>query len=199
VIRLVVATTNPGKVRELRTLLHGLPLELIDLRAFPPLAPVVEDAATYAANAALKALAAARHTQLPALADDSGLEVDALNGAPGIYSARFAGEPRSDRRNLELLLTRLNGVPAGQRTARFRCAVVVAHPDGRTLAAEGTCEGVIADRPAGHGGFGYDPVFFCPPADCTFAELDPAEKDRVSHRAGAVQALRPRLLGFLDG
>lgn len=196
-IRLVIATTNPGKLAEFRALLAGLPLEVIDLRAFSAMPAVPETAASHAGNAVLKAVAAARHTGLPVLADDSGLEVDALGGAPGIHSARFGGEPSSDRRNLELLLARMRDVPPERRTARFRCAVVVARPDGRTLVAEGICEGFILQEPRGSGGFGYDPVFFHPPSGCTFAELRPEQKNALSHRARAVQALRARLLEFV--
>jgi len=197
---LVVATHNPGKLREYRALLGDLGLELRSLADVGG-APVVDEVAdTYLGNARAKAHAIATHCAAPALADDSGLEVDALGGAPGVRSARFAAdamqrsEPSDDRTNVALLLARLRHVPDVQRTARFRCVIVVARPDGGELIAEGTCDGVIAHAPRGDGGFGYDPVFLFPPLGRTFAELAPDEKDRVSHRAAAVRTLRPALL-----
>jgi XTP/dITP diphosphohydrolase len=196
---LVVATGNAGKLRELRSLLGGLDLDLRPVTDYPGLAEVVEDGDSFLANARLKAHAVARHTGLAALADDSGLEVDALDGLPGVRSARFAadaGAGRGDAANLTLLLDRLLEVPAEHRTARFRCALVVARPDGRELCADGTCEGTIAELPRGRGGFGYDPVFLH--GDRTFAEMRAAEKERISHRAAAVTALRPRLLELLS-
>jgi XTP/dITP diphosphohydrolase len=195
---LVVATLSAGKRRELAALLGHLGLTLVDLSAFPEAPPVAEDADTYLANARAKAVAASRHTGLPALADDSGLEVDALGGAPGVRSARFAGEGASDDENVALLLERLRGVPDAARTARFRCVIVVARPDGGELVAEGTCEGRITTEARGRGGFGYDPVFFHPPSGATFAELDAEAKQRVSHRAAACRALEPQLLAFLS-
>jgi XTP/dITP diphosphohydrolase len=202
---LVVATTNAGKVRELRALLGDLGIELRSLADHPGAPAGAETAETYLDNARIKAHALAAHTGLAALADDSGLEVDALGGAPGVRSARFAadanlapsGEP--DRDNVALLLDRLRGVPEERRGARFRCAIVVATVDGRELAAEGTCEGVIALAPRGTRGFGYDPVFVYPPLGRTFAELSADEKQRVSHRVRAVEVLRPTLLPFLAG
>lgn len=201
---LVIATTNRGKLREYRTLLDGLDIELRSLSDFAAPPQVAEDGDTYLVNARLKAHAVAAHCGLPSLADDSGLEVDALDGAPGIRSARFAADnspaarPGDDRANLALLVERLQGVPAERRTARFRCAIVVAHPDGRELAVAGTCEGLLTEQPRGGGGFGYDPLFVYPPLGRTFAELPAEEKDRVSHRALAVRALRPHLRQFLE-
>ncbi|HSQ00904.1 MAG TPA: RdgB/HAM1 family non-canonical purine NTP pyrophosphatase [Candidatus Dormibacteraeota bacterium] len=196
---LVAATGNAGKLRELQALLADPAIALRSLADYPELPPVVEDGDTFLANARRKAHAVARHTGLPALADDSGLAVDALGGLPGVRSARFAadaGAGRGDAANVALLLERLRGVPAERRSARFHCAVVVARPDGRELVAEGTCEGRIAEAPRGSGGFGYDPVFLF--GERTFAELSAAEKDRVSHRARAIAALRPRLKKFLS-
>ena len=196
---LVAATANAGKLRELRTLLADPALDLRSLADYPELAPVVEDGDTFLANARLKAHAVARHTRLPALADDSGLVVDALNGQPGVRSARFAadaGAGRGDAANVALLLERLQGVPPHRRTAKFHCAVVVALPDGRELSVEGTCKGAIAPAPRGRGGFGYDPVFLL--GARTFAEMNAAEKDRISHRGKAIAALRPKLAGFLS-
>lgn len=190
----VVATTNQGKLHELRLLLHDLPLDLRSLADFAPLAPVVEDGQTYVENAAKKALAVARATRETALADDSGLEVDALGGAPGLHSARFAGPAQNDDANVDKLLDRLRGVDLARRTARFRCAIVVAQPDGQLLVAEGACEGRITLERRGTGGFGYDPVFLYEPTGQTFAELPPATKDRISHRADAIARLRSHFL-----
>jgi XTP/dITP diphosphohydrolase len=195
--RLVVASRNPGKVRELRELLRGAPVEILGLDAHPRVPAVAEEGDTYLDNARAKARAAAHFTGLPALADDSGLEVDALGGAPGARSARFAGEAASDADNVSLLLERLRGVPAARRTACFRCVLVVARPDGTELTAEGICEGLIALAPRGANGFGYDPVFYYPPAGATFAEMRVADKDRVSHRAAACRRLVESLPSFL--
>jgi XTP/dITP diphosphohydrolase len=197
-VRVVLATRNAGKKREFDRLLVGLGIEIEDLSQHPSVPEVEETGDSYLANALLKARQVARHTGLPAMADDSGLEVDALAGAPGIHSARFAGS-RSDSDNLALLLTRLQGVSEEERTARFRCVLVLAKPDGTYISAEATCEGSITTAPGGRGGFGYDPVFFYPPARCTFAELDQAEKNRVSHRAQACRRLRDRLPQFVRG
>ena len=209
---LVIASHNPGKRGEFEQLLGRIGVALLDLTAFPLAPTVAEEGNTYLANARLKALTIARFTQLPALADDSGLEVDALSGAPGVRSARFSAEKerrasnvssevlergKIDDENTMLLLERLQGVPDPQRTARFRCVIVVAHPDGRELIGDGTCEGVITRAPLGGGGFGYDPVFYYPPAESTFAEMRRVDKDSVSHRAQACGSIRSRLLPFL--
>jgi XTP/dITP diphosphohydrolase len=195
---LVAATGNPGKRRELQALLADPAITWRSLADYPALPPVSEDGDTFLANARLKAQAVARHTGCPALADDSGLCVDALDGLPGVRSARFAadaGAGSGDAANVALLLDRLRGVAPEQRSAHFHCAIVVAHPDGRELVAEGRCDGRIAAAPRGGGGFGYDPVFLF--GDRTFAEMAAAEKDRVSHRARAIAALQPRLHAFL--
>lgn len=197
--RLVVATGNRGKVRELSELLADLDLDLVALSDFADAPPVDECADSYVGNARLKAHAAARYTGLPALADDSGLEVDALGGAPGVRSARFAADHDcgdGDADNTALLLRKLEGVGEAERAARFRCAIVLATADGRELVAAGTCEGRIAQRASGAAGFGYDPVFYYPPLQATFAELDPAAKRAVSHRAAACRNLRQQLRGF---
>lgn len=196
---LVLATRNAGKIRELRQLLAGLDLELLDLRDFPAVRELPEPHHTYAENASAKARTVARATGLPALADDSGLEVDALNGRPGVESARFAGPDATDRDNVERLLRELEGVAPPKRTARFRCVLAVAFPDGFTAVVEGSCRGCITERPRGRGGFGYDPVFVPARSSRTFAELRPEEKLRYSHRTAAALALRPRLPGLLAG
>lgn len=201
---LLVATTNAGKLREYRALLEGAGVVLRSLAEYPGAPGVAEEADTYLDNARAKAHGLAAHSGLPALADDSGLEVDALRGLPGVRSARFAADAQirtaqgADRDNLDLLLRRMRDVPDAERAARFRCVIVVVHPDGRELVADGACEGRITRAPRGSGGFGYDPVFLYPPLGRTFAELAGEEKARVSHRALAVRNLRPRLQEFLS-
>lgn len=194
---LVLATRNVHKVGELMTVLSAVPVTVVGLEAYPNFADVEETGTTFAENAALKARAAARHTGEWALADDSGLEVDALSGAPGVRSSRFAGEHATDARNNEKLLRLLATVPRAQRTARFRCAIAISTPDGTTWIDEGTCEGIIAESPRGEGGFGYDPLFIVPEMDRTFAELPPETKERISHRARALARARDRLSALL--
>ncbi len=189
-IKLLVATNNPGKVREYEELLAGRPFQV----TFPAAAglelDVAETGDTFEANARLKALAFAQASGLLTLADDSGLEVDALAGAPGVYSARYAGPGAGDADRYGKLLAALEGVPQGQRTARFRCVIALAWPDGRLRLAEGRCEGQIGFGPRGDNGFGYDPVFVVEGyGGRTMAELAPEIKNRISHRARAVQAL----------
>ena len=197
---LVFATRNKGKLVELRALLPGLDVRSLDEldRAVPE---VVEDADTFAGNASKKAREVARATGCPALADDSGLEVDALGGAPGVWSARYAGEPANDAANNAKLLAALAGVPAERRTARFRAVLALADPAGplgdRVITAEGACEGVILDAPRGTGGFGYDPLFYAPELGQTFAEAGVGPKSDLSHRARAMRAMRPQLLAYL--
>jgi XTP/dITP diphosphohydrolase len=194
---LLVATTNAGKVGEFTALFRKLPISLLSLADFPSTPEVPEDGATYTANAVHKALTVARWNRCAALADDSGLEVDALGGEPGVRSARYAGPGQDSAANIAKLLAALRGVPFAQRTARFRCAIAVARPDNATLTVQGTCAGVILDAPRGCGGFGYDPVFFYPPLGQTFADIPPAIKNRLSHRAHACDILIPQLLVFL--
>lgn len=190
---IVLATRNENKVRELAAMLAGLPIRLESIGSYPDAPDVEETGATFAENAVLKAKAAAQHTGLWAMADDSGLEVDALDGQPGVYSARFAGPGATDADNNEKLLKLMADVPDDRRTARFRCAIALAAPDGRIFVDEGTCEGRIARAPRGEGGFGYDPLFVVPELGRTFAELPAAEKDRISHRGRALTAVRRRL------
>jgi XTP/dITP diphosphohydrolase len=199
----VFATRNEGKLVELRSLLGDLHADvqvigIADLdREIPE---VVEDGATFEANAVKKAREVALASGVPALADDSGLEVDALGGAPGVISARYAGEPCDDAANNRKLLDELRGVPPDRRTARFRCVVAFADPAGalgaEVLTAAGSCEGVILDAPRGTGGFGYDPLFYCPELGATFAEAGVGPKGGVSHRARAMRALAPRLAAY---
>lgn len=199
---LVFATRNPGKLVELRELLADLsgldPRSLDELDT--PVPEVDEDGETFAANAALKARAVSRATGLPALADDSGLEVDALGGAPGVRSARYAGEPSDDERNNDALLAALAGVPEERRSARFRSVVALADLRGglgdEVRSAEGSCEGRILFERRGAGGFGYDPLFFAPELGATFAEAGVGAKGQISHRARAMQAMKPLLIQY---
>jgi XTP/dITP diphosphohydrolase len=189
-IRLLVATNNPGKVREYEALLEELPLTLTYPTQEGIDVEVKETGSTFAENARLKAAAYAGASGLLTLADDSGLEVDALGGEPGTRSARYAGQGASDEDRYRLLLSKLEGVPWERRTARFRCVIAVVGLQGEVRTAEGTCEGVIAFEPKGGHGFGYDPVFYMPEHGRTMAELEPEVKNRISHRARAAEGAR---------
>jgi XTP/dITP diphosphohydrolase len=193
--RLVIATGNPGKLREFRALLEGLPFDIV-AQADLGVVPAPETGASFLENAFLKARHAATVANAAAIADDSGLEVDALGGAPGVYSARYAGAGADDAANNAKLVAALAGTPMQARTARYRCALAfVAGPgDAAPLTAEGEWEGLIVDTPRGSGGFGYDPHFWLPALGMTAAELDPSEKNRRSHRAMALAALRALLV-----
>jgi XTP/dITP diphosphohydrolase len=196
-MKIVAATRNPGKLREIRLGLEGLAVELLSLADFPAAPEVEEEGDSFAANAVKKARALCAYTGLPALADDSGLEVDALQGAPGVRSARFAGEGASDAENNAKLLSLLHGVRPEKRTARFRCVIALAWPDGRVDAVEGTAEGRILEVPRGDQGFGYDPLFYSPELDATFSEVEAERKLRVSHRGKALAQLRQMLRGMV--
>jgi XTP/dITP diphosphohydrolase len=187
---IVLASGNPGKVREINQLLAELDLHVAPQSDYG-VAEAEETGLTFIENAILKARNAAAHTGLPALADDSGLEVDALNGAPGIYSARYAGAGAGDRANLEKLLEALHEVPEAERTARFQCLMVYMRhsEDPVPLICQGTWEGRILFEPRGEGGFGYDPVFFVPTHNCSSAELEPQVKNALSHRGQALRQL----------
>lgn len=191
---LVLATDNPDKSAEMARLLAGLPFVLKSRADFPGLAPVAETADTFAGNAALKAEATRDATGLPALADDSGLGVDALDGAPGVHSARWAGPGCTYADNNQKLLREMADVPDGKRTARFVCWVAVARPGRETVTFDGFCTGEITRAPKGERGFGYDPLFRVPELGRTFAELAPEEKARISHRALAFAAARAWLM-----
>lgn len=193
--RLVIATTNPHKVEEFRGLLAGLPFDLVSLTEVGVAADVDETGTTFAANAIIKAVAYADMTGLPALADDSGLEIDALDGAPGLYSARWAGSEVTYAVRNRMIVEKLAGLPAERRGARYRCAIAIAAPAPRGLlgVVEGTLEGRIAEEPAGEGGFGYDPIFLVPEDGRTVGLMSAGEKSRISHRARAAQAARPLL------
>ncbi len=196
-LKLVLASTNKGKIAEFRELLADLPFELASLADYQEIPKVVEDGSTFAENAFIKASAIAKYTGELTLADDSGLEVDALNGEPGIYSARYGQPGWNDRERYQYLLNKLQGVPFEKRTARFRCAVALYNPrTGRIDQSDGTVEGIIIDETRGDNGFGYDPVFFIPELGKTMAELSEEEKNSFSHRGRAVGIMIPCLMGL---
>jgi XTP/dITP diphosphohydrolase len=194
---LLVATHNPGKLREYDQLLAGLGFTLLSLADLSSSAHVEESGPGFEGNARRKAAAHARASGILTLADDSGLEVDALGGEPGVRSARYV--PGSDADRVEALLEALRDVAWERRRARFRCVIAVAGPGGVIGTAEGACEGIIALAPAGEGGFGYDPVFYLPELELTMAQLEPEEKNSVSHRARAVEAALPLLRRLAGG
>jgi XTP/dITP diphosphohydrolase len=190
---LLLATGNRGKVREYRSLLRGIPYKIVTPADLGMTLEVAETGDTFAENAGLKAAAFAAAGRRLALADDSGLEVDALGGGPGPLSRRYAGKGASDAERVVFLLARLRDVPEEARTARFRCVIAIAGPGGRAELCEGECRGVIITVPRGSHGFGYDPVFYLPEMGRTMAELTLAEKNRVSHRARAAAKAREKL------
>lgn len=188
--KIVLASNNPGKLREIQAVLGEERYQLIQQSEFN-VSEVAEIGTTFVENAIIKARHAAQHTGMPALADDSGIEVDALQGAPGIYSARYAGNNADDVANNTKLLNELADVPDAERTARFQCVLVYMRhaKDPMPIICEGTWEGSILHETKGPNGFGYDPLFYVPTHQCSSAELDPAEKNRISHRAQALQKL----------
>ncbi|HDS83958.1 MAG TPA: RdgB/HAM1 family non-canonical purine NTP pyrophosphatase [Phycisphaerales bacterium] len=203
---ILVATTNPGKVKELAEMLADAAkrIQWVSLGDFPEATEVVEDGATFAQNARKKALGYAEQTGLWTLADDSGLAIDALDGAPGVRSARFAADEAAstdrkaiDRANYEKVLRLMDAVPDARRTARFVCHVALAQPGNILLEAAGCIDGVIGREPKGENGFGYDPVFYIPSLGKTAAELDSRTKNRISHRGRAIALLKPRLYDLL--
>ncbi|HEX9235268.1 MAG TPA: RdgB/HAM1 family non-canonical purine NTP pyrophosphatase [Actinomycetota bacterium] len=190
--RLVLATRNPGKVREILRICADWGVEWVT-HEDAPWPDVPETGTTYLENAAAKAMAVAAALGLPAIADDSGIEVDALGGGPGVHSARFAGEDASDERNLRMLVERIATVDPGRRTGRYRCLAACAWPEGMGVWAEATCEGTLILEPRGSGGFGYDPIFIPTGEMRTMAELAAEEKDAISHRGRAFRGLRDAL------
>ena len=190
-MKLIIASGNPGKLREIRAILGGKFEEILSMKEAGIDHETVEDGETFLQNAQKKAREIAEISGCAALADDSGLCVDALGGAPGVYSARFCGRHGDDEANNRLLVEKLRG--KSDRRAHYACAVSLAFPDGRELHAEGTLSGTIADTPSGTGGFGYDPYFFLPAYGCTAASLPAEEKNRISHRAEALKALLKQL------
>lgn len=185
--KLLLATNNRGKAREYKSLLQGIPFELVTPAELGISTEVAEVGKSFEENARLKAATLAAESRLLALADDSGLEVDALGGEPGTLSARYAGEGASDRDRVSYLLTKLEGVPREKRTARFRCVIAIATPEGEVELCSGECDGIIAFEPRGNRGFGYDPIFYLPELRKTMAELPPELKNKVSHRGRAAE------------
>ena len=194
-MRFVLATHNPGKLREMGEILKDFGIEVVSPRDLGITVDVEETGTTFVENAMLKAKAICKAANLPAIADDSGLCVDALNGAPGVYSARYGGEGLDDKGRYMLLLSSLRGAPT--RAAHFACAVACAFPNGDTLTAEGRCDGSIAYAPLGEGGFGYDPVFLLPGTGKTFGQLTQEEKSAVSHRGRALKDFAGKLEAYL--
>lgn len=197
--KVVFASRNRGKARELAALIDGAGIELLSLADLPGAPDVVEDGETFEENAAKKARTIAVWSGLPAVADDSGLEVDAIDGAPGVRSARFAGEGATDADNNAKLLRLMADVPLERRTARFVSVIAVATPDGSVRTVRGTCEGMIGREPRGTGGFGYDPLFIVPECGLTLAEMDLTTKNRFSHRGRAFRLARDLLIAAARG
>ena len=192
-LTILLATKNAGKAKEVIDILKGLSVEIRTLNDIPDAPDVVEDQTTFEGNALKKARTLAERFRSITLADDSGLEVDAIDGRPGVYSARFAGEDASDDANNRKLLSELENVPDDRRRARFRCVMALVRPDGREYTFDGTCEGHIIRQERGGGGFGYDPLFLPDGYAETFAELEMEEKNRISHRAKALEKLKGML------
>jgi len=191
--KIVFASKNEGKTRELKALLEGLKVELLSLRDYPDAPHIEEDGATFYENALKKARIVSEYTGRTVIADDSGLEVDCLGGAPGIHSARYSGAGATDAKNIRKLQEEMEGVPGEQRGAAFRCALVLYRTDGTFEAFEGELKGTISLEPSGSEGFGYDPVFVVPGYGMTVAELDPGTKNRISHRGIAFAKLKKSL------
>ena len=198
--KVVIASRNEHKIDEMRRILHeaGLSLDLVGIQEFPDLPDVDETGATFAENALLKAREICAFTGLPAIADDSGLCVDALGGMPGIFSARWAGTHGNDLANLQLLLAQISHVAPDRRTASFRCAAAIVTPSGAEKVVEGVMSGRVIDTPRGTNGFGYDPIFIAEGYSITTAEMDSASKDAISHRGLAIAALAPTLAQLLS-
>jgi XTP/dITP diphosphohydrolase len=191
---LVLATRNEGKLRELQDLLDNLGIEILTLNDFPDLPEIVEDGKSFFENALKKASMVSNWTGVASLADDSGLEIDILEGRPGIYSSRYSGENATDQSNIDKILDELKNVPADQKKANFRCVLVLYKPDGQYDAFEGKLDGFIIDQCCGTQGFGYDPIFFIPELGKTVAQLSPAIKNQISHRAKALRQLKEKLI-----
>ena len=196
--RVLLASRNRGKIGEIREMLEEIGVTLLNLDDYPGLPEIMENGASFLENALLKARSISEMTGETVLADDSGLEVEALGGAPGVYSARYAGEGADDGKNIEKLLAQLKGVPAEKRQAAFRCVLVLCNPDGSYRSFEGSWEGRISEEPVGQGGFGYDPVFFLPDRGATVAELPAETKNKISHRARAFGKMKAWLQGHQE-
>ncbi|MDD6213382.1 MAG: RdgB/HAM1 family non-canonical purine NTP pyrophosphatase [Clostridiales bacterium] len=196
--KLIFATGNAGKMKEIRAILGDLDVEILSSREAGVQADIVEDGKTFLENARIKARAIHEITGALVLADDSGLEVDYLDKAPGVYSARFMGEDTSYEIKNQAIIDKLEGVEGSDRSARFRCVIDAVFPDGTETAEEGTIEGWIAKEPSGNGGFGYDPIFYLPERDLTTADLSAEEKNAISHRGIALRKIRPAIEAWLE-
>lgn len=197
-MKVVLATRNMGKVKEIKQILRGLNLDILTLNDFPEVPSIIEDGKTFKENAVKKARFVAEHLNMPSIADDSGLEVNAFNRRPGILSARYAGENATDEDNNRKLLKELNDIPPEKREACYRCVVALVFPSGEEETAEGSCNGFIALEPKGAGGFGYDTLFYIPEYGMTMAELPPEIKNRISHRGKAFAKLKEKLTDILQ-
>ena len=195
---IVLATKNKGKVKEFERLLTDLHINILPMTDFPEVGEIEETGEAFEENALIKAREVARITGHVAMADDSGLAVDALDGRPGVYSARYAGEGAGDGANNKKLVEDLKGIGPHDRSAAFICFMAVVDPSGKSMTVSGRCEGIIKDVPSGSGGFGYDPLFYVEEYGCTMAELSPEVKNSISHRGRAVAELKKLLPGFLD-
>lgn len=184
--KMILATKNAGKLKEFQAFLAPYNIEVVSLADFENVPEIIEDGSTFEENAAIKAKIISEHFQLPVVAEDSGLMIDALDGEPGVYSARYAGD-HDDAANIVKVLEKLSGVPAAERTAAFHTAIVAMKPNGEQLVAHGQVDGVILEAERGADGFGYDPIFFYPPFEKSFAELTTTEKNQISHRGRALQ------------
>lgn len=198
-LEVVIATRNPGKLREMKEILAPLGFKILSLEDFPEVPEILEDGASFAENARKKAVAVACQTKRLTIADDSGLTVDALQGRPGVFSSRYGGNKSSDLERCLKLLDEMKDIPEGDRGAAFVCIIAVASPQGKVKFAQGECRGRIAFAPQGKHGFGYDPVFFLPEMGKTMAELEPQVKNRLSHRAQALEKLKSILPAFFTG
>ncbi len=197
-MKIVLATRNMGKIKEIKDILTNLDLEILTLNEFPEIPPPVEDGKDFEENALKKAKFVANYLNMPALADDSGIEVEALNKRPGILSARYAGEDATDEENNGKLLKELEGIPFEKRRASYRCVIALVLPSGREEIIEGSCYGFIALEPKGSEGFGYDPLFYVPEYGKTMAELPLEIKNRISHRGRAMAKLKEKLVEILS-
>ncbi len=194
VSKIVIGTYNNNKKSEIREILSGIPVRLLDLEDFENPPDVIEDGVTFEENATKKALELAGFCQMCVMADDSGLEVDALDKRPGVLSSRYCGEDTGYEEKCLRLLEELKGVPFEKRTARFRCAIALAEPDRLQFVVKASCEGIISYEPKGNNGFGYDPIFYVPEHELTMAELEPEVKNRISHRALALELFKTSLM-----
>ncbi len=193
----VIATRNKGKIREIQDILKYMNIDVRSLKDFPDITETEEDGLTFSENALKKAQRVCELTDKVTIADDSGLEVEYLNGKPGVHSARYAGEHTTDALNIEKLLKELQNVPYAQRKAKFRCVIALCSPEGTCHSVEGECDGIIGFEPKGTYGFGYDPVFIVPEYNKTMAEIEPAVKNRISHRSRALEKLKAILVEFV--